>query len=85
MSCLRASFSGHSSTTGLNGTKKETNDLVVFKKGRGGGKEGESDPSADVFDTARFLESLMNTNVPFHIQLMQSLICSMNRNLVHCK
>ena len=39
--------------------EKETNDLVlVFKKGRGGGKEGESDPSADVFDTTRFLENL---------------------------
>ena len=38
---------------------KETNDLVlVFKKGRGGGKEGESDPSADVFDTTGFLEIL---------------------------
>ena len=31
---------------------------MVFEKGRAGGKEGESDPSADVFDTSRFLESL---------------------------
>ena len=49
---------------------KETNDLVlVFKKGRGGGKEGESDPSADVFDTASFWENLKKCqySIPYTI------------------
>ena len=49
---------------------KETNDLVlVFKKGRGGGKEGESDPSADAFDTTRFLEILkeFQYSIPYTI------------------
>ena len=82
------SDSGCFSTTGLNGMNwKETNDLVlVFKKGRAGGKEGEGDNNAYVFDATMqfFWENLKEyQNIPSHIQLVQSLICS--RDLVYGK
>ena len=67
--------------------QKRTNDLVlVFKKGRGGGKEGEIDPSADVFDTTRFMENFKEYqySIPYtisakpYLQYEQEIRCMAN-------